>query len=226
MLIDRGFAAPKLINQAKENDLQVIVRVKDSVARRLLSNAQNDGSIVWRSQKENISLHGRVVHIKNQIPGFRSSELYIFTNTSFSDERISEPYLQRVQVEVAIRHIKQTLGLSFIAAKNPDAIRKEIYIAFLTFNLIRAIMEDVAITYSIPIKRLSFSAALSLVKASSFKLLIAKPSEKSVILAKLAKLLSQSLLPQRKKPRSYLRVVKLPIGKYPSASAIKMEEGK
>ena len=230
---DRGFSAPGLLAYAQERGIKSIVRLKDTVGKKLLKLQGQQPSFLWESYSsiddKEVTIEGRIVHVENNVPGFRTSTLYLFTNSSLSDEKIAELYRQRVQVETAIRYIKQTLRLAFVTARTPEAIRKEIYTAYLTFNLVRAIMYDIASVGGIAVNRLSFTKTISFIVAYGPVLLSAKTKDVPAILGRFRKYILQCKNPLRKKPRSYPREVKMPRGKYPLASTVELvnqEKGK
>jgi hypothetical protein len=232
VVMDRGFATPALAQRAAELGIFVVVRLKNSIGKKLLAKQAGTNSVLWASSmqaKLHMQATGRVVYVNNEIPGFRSTEFYLFTSAPQGDTETGNLYRQRVQIETAIRHVKQTLNLFFVVSKTPEAIRKELYIAYLTFNLIRAIMEDTALFHNVPVTRLSFTATVQLTKIYGRALLRAKPSEYSKVLLRFRTHIREQLLPNRLKPRSYPRHVKMPRDKYPSASTIPLvnqEKGK
>ena len=221
---DRGFAAPGLVAYAQEHGVKSVVRLKDSVAQKLLKQQGKETQFVWKAysplENKEVEIRGRIVHLVSSVPGFRTSSLYVFTNTELSDEELGQLYRQRVQVETAIRYIKQTLRLAFISARTPEAIRKEIYSAYLTFNLVRAIMQDTALSEAVPITRLSFTATLKLSVAYAPVLLSAKPKDIPAILARFKKHILECKIPLRKNSRSYPRQVKMQRNKYPLAATV------
>lgn len=62
----------------------------------------------------------------------------------------------------------------FVSSKKPDNIKKEIHIAYLTFNLIRAIMESSAQELVIDTARMSFTGTIRLVNVYSNSFAYAK----------------------------------------------------
>jgi hypothetical protein len=235
--MDRGFHRPTFLNWCKELNIDVLVRLKDPAGNKLMGGcdeSEGDARVNWESQQESntkIVLQGRVIKYTTQANGFRSNLFHFFTTADeLTVEEVSELYRQRVPVEVCIRHLKQTLKLFFIGAKKGSNVRKEILIAYLTFNLLRAVMEDTANATGIEVERMSFTATITLRKAyaSSFaKASTAK--EQQALTEQFRKHMSQTKLPLRKKERSYPREVKLPREKYKNAGIFKgfqQNEGK
>jgi hypothetical protein len=144
-----------------------------------------------------------------------------------SAQEVAELYQKRVQVEVFIRDIKQTLKMAFVRSKKGETIEKELLIAYLTFNLLRATMQETATALGLPPNRMSFTATISLVRAYAPLLAAAKTKkDQDNILQRFQTNMLQSKLPVRSKQRSYPRVIKYPRDKYPSAGIVqKSQEG-
>ncbi len=151
LIEDRCYSKPKFLKAAKEAGIDLVVRLRDSVGKKLVGNDSQDSVeqiVEWEAQtanKEKIQVRGKVVKYVSQIKGYRSSEYYFFTtDESLTLEEVAGICLQRVRVEVFIRDVKQTLKMFFIKSKTADNIKKEIYLAYLTFNLVRSVMEETA----------------------------------------------------------------------------------
>ncbi len=140
--------------------VDVIVRMKDSYGAKLLGETTAviaEKSVTWipssrQADGNTVSRKGRIIRYVLQIKGFRSNEFYFFTtDTNRIAEEIAALYRKRVQVEVFSRGIKQILKMAFIRSRKEAPIEKEILIAFLTFNLLRAIMGDTASALELPV---------------------------------------------------------------------------
>ncbi len=235
LIMDRGFDKPPFLDAAHSAGIDVLVRLKDSKGSKLLQNssAENDSKVTdWSGKTKDgrlFMLHGQVVKFTSQVKGFRSSIFYFFTtDLSLTAEQVAAFYQKRVKVEVFIRDIKQTLKLSFIRAKKTENVKKEILIAYLTFNFLRAIMYDTAFATNFDVHRLSFSATIALCCAYANSFLNGKQPHHE-ILAQFRKHMLQAKLPLRKTPRSYPRQIKSPRDKYPSAAVVRpvnTEKGK
>ena len=235
LIMDRGFDKPPFLESARDAGIHVLVRLKDTKGVKLLgaTSAEQGRKIVeWVAKPKNGKtsvLHGQVIKFSAQVKGFRSSTFYFFTSDlSLGIEEVANLYRQRVKIEVFIRDIKQTLKMFFIKAKKAGNVKKEIMLAYLTFNLLRAIMYETAIVTNTDPHRLSFSATILISKIYARAFLDQKQPP-DVILAHFHMHMLQTKLPLRKKPRSYPRVVKYPRDKYPSAGIVKSvntEKGK
>lgn len=229
VVMDRGFDKPFFIRFARERGLKVIVRVKNSLGNKLLSNPKESNyskQVEWKSPSGKFGPEcesGRMIKYTSSIKGFRSSEFFFFTTADdLSDSEIADLYRQRVRVEIFIRDIKQTLRMFFVSSKKPDNVEKDIIIAYLTFNLLRAIMENTASALGLPVERMSFTSTKRLISVYDGSFLAAKTKEEfEEVLARFREHMNQSKLPNRKKPRSYPRVIKYPRDKYKAEGIFK-----
>ena len=58
------------------------------------------------------------------------------------------------------RDIKQTTGMDVLRCKSPEMIDKELLMHAIAYNLIRALMGDIAASHQIDIARISFKGTL------------------------------------------------------------------
>jgi hypothetical protein len=238
LVMDRFFDKPTFLAKAQERDIQVVLRVRDMVARRLFGTIPKEAiaekEVVWIPVDKKLSaiqIKGRIIKFTVAQSGFRTSEFYFFTTASqLSLDEVAALYRQRVKVEVFIRQLKQTLKLFFVRARKAENVRKEIYIAYLTFNLMRAVMQLAAIKGGVDPARMSFTATVTLCQTYAGLFLKARSSaERDKLYDDFVEHLLQAKLPNRKKERSYPRVVKLPRNKYPARAIVKdyfKKEGK
>jgi Transposase DDE domain len=91
--------------------------------------------------------------------------------TTFVDEKevsktdLSTLYDCRWFVEIALKAIKETMGMDILRAKTPEMVRKEIWAHLLAYNLIRKIMAQAASRYDKNPRGLSFKCALQFIDA-------------------------------------------------------------
>ncbi|MCP5041434.1 MAG: IS4 family transposase, partial [bacterium] len=106
----------------------------------------------------------RIIRMQVQVPGFRTTEITLVT-TLLDEKRypawaICELYLKRWRVELYFRDIKVTLGLDVLRCKTPEMVEKEIAMHAVTYNAIRAIMQEAAATHQAPLERVSFKGTV------------------------------------------------------------------
>jgi hypothetical protein len=116
----------------------------------------------WEALPETLTV--RLVQITVNIPGFRTHK-YTVVTTLLDPERypaaeLGRLYFRRWTVEVFYRDIKQTMAMDILRCKSPEMIDKELAMHAIAYNLIRALMADIAATYQVAIERISFKGTL------------------------------------------------------------------
>lgn len=106
----------------------------------------------------------RLVEIVVAVPGFRTQKLVLVTTLldaqTYSAEALGQLYLRRWAIELFFRDIKTTLGLDVLRCQTPALVRKEIVMHAIAYNLIRALMQDIAHRHVMPLQRLSFKGTV------------------------------------------------------------------
>lgn len=82
--------------------------------------------------------------------------------SDYSKDDLKSFYKQRWHIELDIRNIKETLGMSILSCKSPDMASKEIWIYLLAYNLIRLMMAQSALLSDLMPRQLSFKHSLQL----------------------------------------------------------------
>jgi Transposase DDE domain len=102
-------------------------------------------------------------------PGFRVNELVLVTTMldarSYTKEDVSELFLERWNIELDFRSIKDVLQMDVLRCKTPEMVRKEIWMHMLAYNLIRGVMRDAAAAHDKRPRHLSFKGALQTMTA-------------------------------------------------------------
>lgn len=116
----------------------------------------------WAQLPETITV--RLVEIVVAVPGFRTQTLVLVTTLldaqTYRAEDLGRLYFRRWAVELFFRDIKTTLGMDVLRTQTPAMVRKEIVMHALAYNLIRALMQDIAHHYALPIQRVSFKGTV------------------------------------------------------------------
>jgi hypothetical protein len=176
VLADRGFGSYASLATLLAHGVDAVMRVHHfrkldwRVGRRL---GQRDRLMCWkkgplqgglwsRAQWEQLpkEIMVRLVEIVVAVPGFRTQKLVLVTTLldakTYNAKALGQLYFHRWAVELFLRDIKTTLGLDVLRCQTPAMIRKEIVMHALAYNLIRALMQDIAHTCQIHLHRLSF----------------------------------------------------------------------
>jgi putative transposase len=101
------------------------------------------------------------------VPGFRVQELIVVTTLSdakrYPKEEIARLFRARWHVELDLRSIKTSLRLDDLRGKTPETIRREIWMHWLAYNLIRKVMAQAALAHEKLPRELSFVSVLAAV---------------------------------------------------------------
>jgi hypothetical protein len=134
--------------------------------------------------------------------------LYLFTTLSRSAEEVVELYGRRWNIETDLRSLKQTVRLQRISVHSADMMEKELLVAVMAYNLVRAIMFQAAQRAQIDPRQLSFTYACNIVLDSYPEILAARTSkQQQQKLDRMIDLVARCRLPRRTKRRSYPRAV-------------------
>jgi hypothetical protein len=116
----------------------------------------------WAALPDELTV--RLVEIVVTVPGFRTHKIVLVTTLldaqTYSAEELGRLYFRRWSVELFFRDIKQTLGMDVLRCKSPALIGKEIVMHVIGYNLIRALMQDIAHSYQVAVQRLSFKGTV------------------------------------------------------------------
>jgi len=128
----------------------------------------------WMSQEqydqipETLTLREVQFHVT--VPGFRVETLTVITTLTdphaYSREDIAELYGFRWNVELDIRHVKQTLHLDHVRCKTPQMVQRELWVTLLAYNLIRKVIATSAAIHRKQPRHLGFTLACQSVLAS------------------------------------------------------------
>ena len=82
-----------------------------------------------------------------------------------SKQELLTLYHARWQVELDLRSIKTVMQMDVLRCKSPEMVKKEIAVHLLAYNLVRTVMAQAAFLGHVLPRRLSFKAALQLIRA-------------------------------------------------------------
>jgi hypothetical protein len=117
----------------------------------------------WRKLPASLQL--RQVAFCLHRKGFRSQWVWIITTldcpVKYTAQSLAELYGKRWDIEVAFRHLKQTLKMTKLSAKTVDGVKKQILAFVMLYNLVRHLMNQAAKKQGVAPDRISFSDALT-----------------------------------------------------------------
>ena len=136
----------------------------------LWSKPQRPRSMDWKTFNTlPQSLAIRECRFQVEQPGFRSKTITIVTTLLDADEytkdELANLYRRRWNAELDLRSLKDVLQMDILRCKTPELVRKEIWTHVLTYNLIRTIMAQAAITRGIHPRTISFKGAIQTLEA-------------------------------------------------------------
>jgi Transposase DDE domain len=114
---------------------------------------------------ETLTVRELKVHV--DVPGFRVRELVVVTTLTdaerYPQAEIARLFRLRWHVELDLRNIKTSLRLDDLRGKTPETVRREIWVHWLAYNLIRKVMAQTALLHQRLPRELSFAGALAVV---------------------------------------------------------------
>lgn len=110
------------------------------------------------------SIRVRELRFKIREIGCRTRQVTLVTTlldpVSYPALELAQLYWDRWQIEVNLRHLKQTLHLDVLRCKTQDGIQKELVMIALAYNLVRLVMLRAAAAQQVDVQRISFVDAL------------------------------------------------------------------
>jgi len=224
VVADANFGVFSVAHAAVQQNHPVVVRMTVQRAKSLLLQAPlRDGidrRISWKPTKADRKSHpelppdacirGRLIVSQVQPSDYSAPFLLcLFTTLEDDKEEIVNIYGQRWNVETDIGTLKGELRLDQLTCKTPQMVHKEIEIAMLSYNLVRAVVYQAAQQAGIAPRRFSFTRVKRLLNFYGPKIAAAKTEQEVEVLVKrMNRQISQALLPKRKKKRkSYPREI-------------------
>jgi len=118
----------------------------------------------WMTAEQHAALPEYVVvrELRYRIsrPGFRTRSVTLVTTLLdpeiYPAQALAELYAARWQVEVNLRHLKQTMGMKVLHSQTVAGVRKELLVFALVYNLVRAVMLETAKRAGVPPDHVSF----------------------------------------------------------------------
>lgn len=187
LVADRGFGIFQIVRSAKNQGVEVVLRLKEGMSKRILGKvleAGADEEMHWSPSRDELKSHpdwnkgesikGRIITQRVIRKDGKEIFLTIFTTLGkdYSAADIIQLYGKRWEIEGEIRDLKKTIGLSEISARTPQMIEKEILAAIIAYNIVRATILAAAKAHGIEDpKRLSFKNAFIIVKETTWRLM-------------------------------------------------------
>lgn len=170
---DRNFGVFRVVQAARQAGAQVLLRLTDSRARKLLGRSLRLGQypVRWSPTRQDQlqpdcgkdPVQGQLLVVSIKRKGFRTQTLYLFTTLPNSPqyplEELVGLYGLRWHIELNLRYLKAQMRLVQLESKSAEMAQKEWMAGLMAYNLVRAAMLCAALHGGISPLVLSFSAA-------------------------------------------------------------------
>lgn len=144
----------------------------------------------------------RLVRVRVEEKGFRTRRVTLVTTLLDAQEyppsALAALYRRRWQVELSFRQIKIAMGMERLAVRTPAMIERALAMHLLAYQLIRALMQEAAQTWDVPLERISFKGAVDAAWHFGEALLRARTKrQRTELLAELLRILAADRVPER-----------------------------
>jgi len=228
LIVDRNFfaAARLLALQGMGGQRHWLIRLRSRARYRVLEQFSASDALVElrvsykaRQQDPSLPKRFRARLVGYQRPGHKPQLLLtsLLDPEAYPAEEIAALYHERWEIELGYDELKTELLESeeTLRSQSPTAVAQEIWGLLLAYNLVRLEMERVAEEAQVEPVRISFVAALRLIRDEWLWCAVASPGAIPRHLKRLRQDLKLFILPERRSERSYPRAVKRKMSHYP-----------
>jgi hypothetical protein len=220
---DANFGVFSVAYTADQRGHRVVLRLTIARAQHLAGRTLQDGidqRIEWRPTRDDRRSHpalpadacvvGRLlVRLVQPSNGSDPFLLPLFTTLDCEPEEVFALYGQRWNIETDLRSLKGTLELEQLTCTNPEMVAKEMNVAMMAYNLVRAVTYCAALKAGLPPRAFGFTRVRNVIRTFT-PLIAAAPDEHQAreLFEKMMYYVGQAKLPKRRqKRRSYAREV-------------------
>jgi hypothetical protein len=143
----------------------------------------------------------RELRFEVEQPGFRVNELVLVTTmldaTEYTKEELANLFLQRWNIELDLRSIKDVLQMDVLRCKSPEMVEKEIWMHILAYNLIRGVAAKAADAHDKQPRQISFKGTLQTMTEFREALRRATPEERERLVKAMLEAISQHIVGDR-----------------------------
>jgi hypothetical protein len=229
LLADRYYGCYRVLALVRQHGADAVCRLHGSRRadfRRGQRLGPLDRLVTWTRPKEvpaGLSLQEwlafpatltvRLVRVRVEEKGFRTRRVTLVT-TLLDPEKypvcaLAALYRRRWQVELSFRQIKTALSMEHLAVRSPEMIARSLAMHLLAYQLIRALMQEAAQSWDVPLGRISFQGAVDGARHFGEALLRARSwRARQAVLAELLRILAADAVterPGRREPRALKR---------------------
>jgi len=235
-ILDRYFYSARVLMplRADGHNRHWLIRAKTNIhAHRVKSFSPDDElvelrvSLPARQRDRELPAQWVARAVRYERKGFRPSWLLtsLLDPAEHPAAEIVRLYHERWEIELGYDEVKTEMleREEAIRSKKPAGVEQELWGLLLAYNLIRLEMRQVAIEAKVPETRISFVAALRLIRSTLLGLVFASPGAIPQRLIDLRSDIRHFVLPERR-PREYPRAVKIRTSPYPSLAVTKRSQ--
>jgi hypothetical protein len=221
VLGDANFGVFSIAYAATQRGHPVVLRLTMQRARYLAKEELQDGmdrSMRWKPSRHERGKHnlpgdagvnGRLI-VRQVQPSNGAAPFLLVVFTTLEDEADSviELYGQRWNIETDLRSLKVMLGLEQLHSTTPEMVAKEIDVAMVAYNLVRAVTSVAAQKAGLKSRQFSFTRVRNVINAFAPLIAAARDERQAQQLADdMMYYVNQARLPRRKKRPTYPRAV-------------------
>lgn len=199
----------------------MVLRLSAQRAQRLLGEELRDGidrRLEWIPSRDDRKSHpqlpaeakvaGRLIVQRVQPSnGSEAFLLALFTTLEAESDLVLGIYGCRWNIETDLRSLKSTLELEQLTCTTPEMVAKELDLAMLAYNLVRAVTYQAARQAGLMPRAFGFTRVRNLIRAFGPRIAVAPTEEEAKELwEKMIYYVGQAKLPRRRRP-SYPRAV-------------------
>jgi hypothetical protein len=229
LLADRNFSSYRVLASIVARQADAVCRLhasRNADLRQGRRRGSLDREVVWTrppAVPPGMSLRAwlalpatltvRLVRFSVEEKGFRTRTAALVTTLldaqTYPASALAALYRRRWQVELSLRQIKTALAMEHLAVRTPKMIARSLAMHLLAYQLIRGLMQEAALTWDVPLERISFQGAMDAAQHFSEALLRARTRrQRGQLLAQLLRVLAADGVPERpgrREPRALKR---------------------
>jgi len=232
LLADRYFGCYRVLALVKGRQADLVCRLHAS-RRADFRHGKRRGSldreVVWTRPKQvppglsvlewlalPATLTVRLVRFTVSEKGFRTRRVNLVTTLldaqKYPVHALAALYRRRWKVELSFRQIKTALEMEHLAVKSPAMIERALAMHLLAYQLIRGLMQEAALSWDVPLERISFQGTVDGARHFGEALLRARTQrQRTALYAELLRILAADEVPDRPgrhEPRAVKRRLK------------------
>jgi hypothetical protein len=179
IVYDRNFGIFGMTYAAVQAGHDVVVRMTDARfrarTREMVQTRPGEWVGVWRPSRWDLrsnpdlpadaEVSGRFVEIRVMHRGKEFVLLLFTTDMTATFEELAALYRKRWDIETNIKDVKQTLDMDILFGRSVEMVAKEMLLGMVAYNLTLQVRRLAGERAGVPVRELSFSRTLGLMKA-------------------------------------------------------------